>query len=46
MSDLGLEATATQPSSHETTYRVRFDEAGPDGILRTSGLMRFAQDLA
>jgi acyl-CoA thioesterase FadM len=56
VSDLGLEATATQPSSHETTatqpsshettYRVRFDEAGPDGILRTSGLMRFAQDLA
>lgn len=36
----------TAPSSHETSYRVRFDEAGPDGRLRTSGLMRFAQDLA
>lgn len=36
----------TSPSSHETAYRVRFDEAGPDGFLRTSGLMRFAQDLA
>jgi acyl-CoA thioester hydrolase len=36
----------TAPSYHETSYRVRFDEAGPDGRLRTSGLMRFAQDLA
>ena len=32
--------------AHETGYRVRFDEAGPDAQLRTSGLMRFAQDLA
>ena len=32
--------------SHETTYRVRFDEAGPDGLLRTSGLLRYAQDVA
>jgi len=30
----------------QTTYRVRFDEAGPDGHLRTSGYMRYAQDLA
>jgi acyl-CoA thioesterase FadM len=27
-------------------YRVRFDEAGPDGRIRTSGLLRFAQDVA
>jgi acyl-ACP thioesterase len=33
-------------STWETTYRVRFDEAGPDGLLRTSGFMRYAQDLA
>ena len=33
-------------STWETTYRVRFDEAGPDGALRTSGFMRYAQDLA
>jgi acyl-ACP thioesterase len=33
-------------SSHDTSYRVRFDEAGADGLLRTSGFMRFAQDLA
>jgi acyl-ACP thioesterase len=30
----------------ERPYRVRFDEAGPDGHLRASGLLRFAQDLA
>jgi acyl-ACP thioesterase len=27
-------------------YRVRFDEAGPDGLLRTSAVLRYAQDLA
>jgi acyl-ACP thioesterase len=31
---------------HEANYRVRFDEAGPDGLLRTSGLLRYAQDVA
>ena len=30
----------------ERTYRVRFDEAGPDGFLRSSGYLRYAQDLA
>lgn len=30
----------------ERPYRVRFDEAGPDGHLRSSGYLRFAQDLA
>ena len=29
----------------QTSYRVRFDEAGPDSRLRTSGFMRYAQDL-
>ncbi len=28
------------------TFHVRFDEAGPDGRLRTSVLLRYAQDLA
>jgi acyl-ACP thioesterase len=37
---------ASEPLVHEARYRVRFDEAGPDGRLRTSGLMRYAQDLA
>ena len=32
--------------SYEAAYRVRFDEAGPDGRLRTSGLLRYTQDLA
>jgi len=39
-------ADAPAARSHETAYRVRFDEAGSDAVLRTSGLMRFAQDLA
>lgn len=30
----------------ERTYRVRFDEAGPDGSMHSSGFLRFAQDLA
>jgi medium-chain acyl-[acyl-carrier-protein] hydrolase len=27
-------------------YRIRFDEAGPDGNLRVSALLRYAQDIA
>ena len=30
----------------EAPYRVRFDEAGPDGIARTSTILRYAQDVA
>jgi acyl-ACP thioesterase len=30
----------------ERDYRVRFDEAGESGHLRSSGFLRFAQDLA
>ena len=29
-----------------TAFRVRFDEAAPGGYLRTSSLLRYAQDLA
>jgi acyl-ACP thioesterase len=39
-------ASPEEPLVHEARYRVRFDEAGPDGLLRTSGLMRYAQDVA
>jgi len=39
-------AVTDEPLVHEARYRVRFDEAGPDGRLRTSGLMRYAQDVA
>jgi acyl-CoA thioester hydrolase len=41
------EVTSTSERlAFETDYRVRFDEAGPDGMLRTSGFMRYAQDVA
>ena len=34
------------PDTCSAPYRVRFDEAAPDGLLRTSVLLRYAQDLA
>jgi acyl-ACP thioesterase len=34
------------PDTCSVAYRVRFDEAGPDGLLRTSVLLRYAQDVA
>lgn len=33
-------------NGYVTGYRVRFDEAGPDGQARTSTLLRYAQDVA
>lgn len=30
----------------EIPYRVRFDECGPDGIARSSAILRYAQDIA
>jgi acyl-CoA thioesterase FadM len=27
-------------------YRIRFDECGPDGLVRTSALLRYTQDVA
>jgi acyl-ACP thioesterase len=38
--------TAHAPTRVEVPVRVRFDEAGPDGMLRSSGLLRYAQDVA
>ena len=38
--------SAREPDACSAPYRVRFDEAGPDGLLRTSVLLRYAQDLA
>jgi acyl-ACP thioesterase len=35
-----------QPDTCSAAYRVRFDEAGPDGRVRTSVLLRYTQDLA
>lgn len=34
------------PRRIEIDYRVRFDESGPDGLLRNSGYLRYAQDIA
>ena len=34
------------PDRCSAPFRVRFDEAAPDGLLRTSVLLRYAQDLA
>jgi acyl-CoA thioesterase FadM len=37
---------AHEPDAWSAPYRVRFDEAGPDGCVRTSVLLRYAQDVA
>ncbi len=37
---------AREPDRCSSSYRVRFDEAAPDGLIRTSVLLRYAQDLA
>ena len=49
--DPGLTGTQARPvpgvdNGFVAGYRVRFDEAGPDGGIRTSALLRFAQDVA
>jgi acyl-ACP thioesterase len=49
--DPGLTGQAARPipgidNGFLAGYRVRFDEAGPDGRLRTSMLLRYAQDVA
>ncbi len=47
MTDDTLAARAPgEPDTCSAPFRVRFDEAGPDGLLRTSVLLRYAQDLA
>ena len=38
--------TDRPPDTCSAPYRVRFDEAGPDGLLRTSALLRYTQDVA
>jgi acyl-ACP thioesterase len=35
-----------EPDRCSAPYRVRFDEGGPDGLIRTSVLLRYTQDLA
>jgi acyl-ACP thioesterase len=41
-----MSAQERQPDTCSSPYRVRFDEAAPDGLVRTSVLLRYAQDLA
>jgi medium-chain acyl-[acyl-carrier-protein] hydrolase len=36
----------TVPRLYQGEYRVRFDEAGADGVLRDSGYLRYMQDVA
>src|SRR5207244_7321776 len=40
------DATTGDALAYEAPYRVRFDEAGPDGFARTSAILRYAQDVA
>ena len=46
----GRRTATPRPSETErrtsSSYRVRFDEAGPDGIARASTYLRYAQDVA
>ncbi|HEX2625917.1 MAG TPA: acyl-ACP thioesterase domain-containing protein [Candidatus Limnocylindrales bacterium] len=49
--DPGLAGELAEPfppiaNGFRAGYRVRFDEAGPDGAMRTSSLLRYAQDIA
>lgn len=49
--DPGLAGELTEPfppirNGFRAGYRVRFDEAGPDGSMRASSLLRYAQDIA
>jgi acyl-CoA thioesterase FadM len=45
MTEAARESDVAAALRHGATYRVRFDEAGPDGIVRTSALLRYAQDV-
>ena len=49
--DPGLTGQSARPvagvdNGYLAGYRVRFDEAGPDGHMRTAALLRYAQDVA
>jgi acyl-CoA thioesterase FadM len=41
-----VDPTPSVPTRFETRFSVRFDEAGPDGVLRSSGFLRYAQHAA
>lgn len=41
-----MASPALEPLRFEAAYRVRFDEAGADGLARAASLLRYAQDVA
>ncbi len=46
MRPLPADAAAAERRGITVPYRARFDECGPDGLVRSSALLRYAQDLA
>lgn len=46
MRPLPDDAAAAERRGITVPYRARFDECGPDGLVRSSALLRYAQDLA
>ncbi len=46
MRPLPADAAAAERRGITMPYRARFDECGPDGLVRSSALLRYAQDLA
>lgn len=43
---MGRPDAMREPDTCAAQFRVRFDEAGADGLIRTSVLLRYAQDVA
>ena len=46
MTRANMSVVPREPDTCSAPYRVRFDEAGPDGLVRTSVVLRYTQDLA
>ena len=46
MAEIQTEPASVAQTRESLRYRVRFDEANPDGLVRTSTLLRWAQDVA
>lgn len=46
MRPIPADASAAERRGITVPYRARFDECGPDGLVRSSALLRYAQDLA
>jgi acyl-CoA thioesterase FadM len=44
--DTGADDPKAANRTATVAYRVRFDECGPDGLARTSTMLRYAQDVA